>query len=114
MALKEVENDGGYAWGPTSDSAPGAAGLSGVISKSTQNSFQSEVELVGGDGELVDVLYSGSESTVTETKYGTTFEHGTIGTGTYTGDGIIAKVSVQYSNEDASKVVTERLKKLEL
>jgi hypothetical protein len=111
MALKEVENLDSFVWGPTSDSAPGTAGLTGIISKSTQNSFQSEVELVGGDGELIDVLYSGAESTVTETKYGTTFDHTTIGAGTYD-TGITTKVSIQYSNEDATKVVTEKLQKL--
>jgi hypothetical protein len=111
MALKEVENTDSFVWGPTSDSVAGTPGLAGIISKSTQNSFQSEVELVGGDGELVDVLYSGAESTVTETKYGTTFEHAAIGAGDYS-SGITTKVSIQYSNEDATKVVTEKLKKI--
>lgn len=113
MALKAVDNPENLVWGPTADSAPGQGGLNGVISRTIQSSFQSEVEVVGGDGELVDKIYSGPEQTVTETKYGNTFGHTTLGAGTYA-DGITIKSSIQYSNEDATKIVEEKLKKLSL
>jgi hypothetical protein len=113
MALKAVDNPRSLVWGPTAESRAGEAGLSGVISTTIQSSFQSEVEVVGGDGELVDKVYSGPEQTVTETKYGNTFGHTTIGAGTYE-NGITIKSSIQYSNEDATKIVEEKLKKLSL
>ena len=109
MALKAIHNPEDLVWGPEGAKVAGGVGLSGVISKSTQRSYQSEVELVGADGELVDVCYSGAEESITETKYGDEFEHGEVGSGSYA-EGIITKVSIQYSNEDASKMVTEKIK----
>ncbi len=109
MALKAVHNPESFVWGPTATSAAGQAGVTGIISTSTRKSFNSEVELVGGDGELIDVLYSGAENTITETKYGDTFVHA-IGGGTYD-TGITVKQSIQYSNEDATRVTVEKLQK---
>ena len=109
MALKRVE--GNYVWGPEANSAAGSAGLTGIISKSTQRKFSSEVEIVGGDGELVDVVYTGGEETVTETKYATAFNHSALGAGTYA-TGITTRVSMQYTNEDMSKEEVEKIKKI--
>jgi hypothetical protein len=108
MALKRVE--GTFVFGPEGAGA-GQAGMSGVIAKSTQRKFTSEVELVGGDGELADVVYSGPEETTTETKYDSTFNHGQLGSGAY-GTGIIIRASISYSNEDMAKVEVEKIKKL--
>ena len=96
-------------FGPASNGS-GAAGLSGVISTSTQRKYSSEKELVGGDGEIVDIIYTGAEETITETRYDTTNPVKTnIGTGNLT-TGVIMRASIMFSNEDMSKVEEEKLK----
>jgi len=109
MALKRVE--GNFVDGPKGDSQAGQSGLGGVIATSTQRKYSSEVEVIGGDGELVDVVYSGPEETIVETSYSSTFNHSQIGGGSYAA-GIITRTSIQYSNEDMSKVETEKVKKI--
>lgn len=113
MALKKVE--GSFVFGPkgadTGTQTSGESGISGVIATSKQRKYSSEVEVVGGDGELVDVVYSGPEETIVETKYESTFNHTDIGSGSYD-QGIIIRRSIQYSNEDMAKTETEKIKKL--
>lgn len=109
MALKRVE--GNFVFGPKGDSQAGQSGLGGVIATSKQRKYSSEVEVIGGDGELVDVVYSGAEETLVETSYSNSFNHGQIGSGSYA-SGIITRTSIQYSNEDMSKVETEKVKKI--
>lgn len=108
MALKRVE--GSFQFGPEGTGA-GQAGMSGVIAKSTQRKYTSEVEMVGGDGELVDVVYTGPEETTTETKYDTNFNHGLLGSGSYA-SGIVTRTSINFTNEDMAKVEVEKIKKL--
>ena len=109
MAIKKV--DGNLVWGPEGKNAAGASGLTGIIATSKQQKYSSEVEVIGADGETVDVVYTGAEETITETKYSTTFDHATVGSGTYA-TGLITRVSLQSTNEDMSKSEVEKIKKL--
>ena len=82
-----------------------------VLSRSTQKKYGSEVEIVKGNGEVNDVIYSGAESTITETKIqdAITFPTAKIGDGTLTNGGILTRISLQASNEDLVRVETEKL-----
>jgi hypothetical protein len=79
-----------------------------VFQQSEKRRYGSEVEVVDGLGKLVDIIYSGEEITVTETKIGTALDavdgQGDLNTG------IITRSSLKFSNEDVSKVETEKLK----
>ena len=82
-----------------------------ILSRSTQKKYGSEVEIVKGNGEVNDVIYSGAENTVTETKIidSITFPAEKIGDGTLTSGGIITRISLQASNEDLVRVEMEKL-----
>jgi hypothetical protein len=78
-----------------------------VFSKSQQRRFGSEVEIVNGQGKLEDIIYSGEEITETSEKVGVARD-AVDGSGSLT-TGIITRSSLRYSNEDISKVTTEKL-----
>ena len=82
-----------------------------VLSRSMQKKYGSEVEIVKGNGEVNDVIYSGAETTITETKIidSITFPTELIGSGTLNSGGIITRISLQASNEDLVRVETEKL-----
>jgi hypothetical protein len=82
-----------------------------ILSKSTQKRYGSEVEVVKGDGETHDVIYSGAESMVTTTKIQDAIEvpDTALGTGNIGAEGVLMRVSVQASNEDLVRVEEERL-----
>lgn len=82
-----------------------------VLSRSTQKKYGSEVEIVKGNGEVNDVIYSGAENTITETKIidSITFPTTKIGDGTLTNGGIVTRIALQASNEDLVRVETEKL-----
>ena len=98
-----------FVFGPEGNGV-GSAGL-GKISKSTQKRYSSEVEVVGGDGEIVDKIYSGAEETIVTTEYVSTATLPTtpLGDGSIT-TGVLTRVSLQMSNEDMAKVEKEMLK----
>lgn len=98
-----------YVFGPEAAGA-GDPGM-GIISTSRQRRYGSEVEIVGPDGEVVDVVYSGAEETITTTEYTetTTIEDTELGDGGLNTDGVLTRVSLQLSNEDMAKVEKERL-----
>jgi len=98
-----------FVFGPKGDGVL-TAGL-GIISKSTQRKYGSEVEIVGGDGEIVDKVYSGAEDTIVTTEYVDTTAMPTevLGAGSIE-DGVLTRVSLQMSNEDMAKVEKELLK----
>lgn len=80
-----------------------------VISKSIQTKFGSRVEVVNGNGVIQDVIYSGEETSITETKVGASID--VVGNGNVSDvNGIVIRSSIKYSNEDVSRVETERLK----
>ena len=90
----------------------GFGGNTELLSKTTQRRYGSEVEIVKGDGEVHDVIYSGAESTVTETKYSDAFDFEgaeTIGAGELNDGGVTTRISLQASNEDLVRVETEKL-----
>lgn len=99
-----------YVFGPEADGA-GNPGL-GIISTSKQKRYGSEVEIVGPDGEIVDVVYSGAEETITTTEYteATAIGNDEMGSGNLNGDGVLTRLSLQLSNEDMAKVEKERLR----
>ena len=99
-----------FVFGPEASGA-GSSGF-GIISTNKQKRYGSEVEIVGPDGELVDVVLSGAEETISTTEYqdSATFPAETIGSGTLNGDGVLTRISLQLSNEDLAKVEKERLK----
>jgi hypothetical protein len=85
-----------------------------ILSRSVQKKYGSEVEIVKGNGEVNDVIYSGKENTITETKIIDSITFPTdaaslIGSGTLTNGGIITRISLQASNEDLVRVETEKL-----
>jgi hypothetical protein len=100
-----------FVFGPEGNGAPATGGL-GIISKSTQRRYGSEVEIVGKDGELVDKIYSGAEDTITTTEYvsATTMPTDVLGSGTLTSTGVLTRVALQLSNEDLARVEKETLK----
>lgn len=75
-----------------------------VISRTISKRYSSEVEVVGGDGELTDVIYSGAETTETDTKIGNTFD--AMGA---QGSTATIRSRVEVSNEDVARTVTEKL-----
>ena len=79
-----------------------------VMSKSTQSKFGSRVEIVNGNGVIDDIIYSGEETNITETKIAN--HRDAIGNGELGDDGVVIRSSIKFSNEDVSKVETERLK----
>ena len=80
-----------------------------VLSKSIQKKFGSRVEVVNGNGVIDDVIYSGEETSITETKVGTLID--VVGDGNVSSnDGIVIRSSIKYSNEDVARVETEKLK----
>ena len=79
-----------------------------VFQKSEKRRYGSEVEVVDGLGKLVDIIYSGEEVTINETKVGSALDV-VDGTGNLS-DGIITRSTLRYSNEDVSKVETEKLR----
>ena len=98
-----------FVFGPEGNGV-GAPGM-GIISKSTQRKYGSEIEIVGGDGELVDKVYSGAEDTVVTTEYvsSTAMPADELGSGSLAA-GVLTRVSLQLSNEDMAKVEKETLK----
>ena len=99
-----------FVFGPEANGA-GQSGF-GIISTNKQKRYGSEVEIVGPNGEIVDVVLSGAEETISTTEYqdSTAFPSETIGSGTLNNDGVLTRVSLQLSNEDLAKVEKERLK----
>jgi hypothetical protein len=80
-----------------------------ILSKSIQKKFGSRVEVVNGNGVIDDVIYSGEETSITETKVGTLID--AVGNGNVSdANGIVIRSSIKYSNEDVARVETERLK----
>jgi hypothetical protein len=80
-----------------------------ILSKSIQKKFGSRVEVVNGNGVIDDVIYSGEETSITETKVGTLID--VVGNGNVSdANGIVIRSSIKYSNEDVARVETERLK----
>ena len=77
-----------------------------ILSKSIQAKFGSRVEVVNGNGVITDVIYSGEETMITETKIATVRD--VIGDGDLN-TGITIRSSIKYSNEDVSRVETEKL-----
>jgi len=94
MALSRIGETLDYLQSATGD----------VISKTISKRYASEVEVVGSDGELTDVIYSGEETTETETALGDTFA--ALGA---TGSVATTRSRVEVSNEDVAKVTTEKL-----
>ena len=82
-----------------------------VLSRSTQKRYGSEVEIVKGNGEVNDVIYSAPENTITETKIqeSISFPATKIGDGNLTSGGIVTRIALQASNEDLVRVETEKL-----
>jgi hypothetical protein len=107
MAL--IRSGDAFVFGPEGNGV-GQPGL-GKISKSTQKRYGSEVEVMGGDGEIVDKIYSGAEETIVTTEYVSTpnLPADQLGVGTITA-GVLTRVSLQMSNEDMAKVEKELLK----
>jgi hypothetical protein len=99
-----------FVFGPEADGA-GTPGF-GIISTNRQKRYGSEVEITGPDGELIDVVYSGAEETITTTEYtqATTVDATAMGDGNLNTDGVLTRVSLQLSNEDMAKVEKERLR----
>jgi len=106
MAL--IRTGKAFVFGPT---GAGAGASTGVVSQSTQRRYSSENEVVGGDGEVFDIVYSGEEDAVTETKVGgvASMSHSDIGTGSGTA-GIVMRRKISLSNEDMVRVEEEKLK----
>lgn len=75
-----------------------------VISRTITKRYSSEVEVVGGDGELVDVIYSGAETTETDTRIGNDFD--SMGA---QGSTATIRSRVEVSNEDVARTTTEKL-----
>ena len=82
-------------------------GNANILSKSIQKKFSSEVEVVDGNGVIIDIIYSGAEQTETTTEVGDALAN--VGTGDMS-SGIITRSSVKYSNEDVVKMETEKIK----
>jgi hypothetical protein len=82
-----------------------------ILSKTTQRRYGSEVEIVKGNGEVNDVIYSGAENTITETKIQDAFKFGSekMGDGTLNSGGVLTRMSLQASNEDLVRVEQEKL-----
>jgi hypothetical protein len=110
MAL--TRSGAALVFGPASAGA-GAQGF-GVISKTTQKKYSSEKELIGGDGEIVDVVYTGAEETEVKTEYVTSnsIPATALGTGNFFGTGVTTRVSLQMTNEDMCKLETETIKSI--
>jgi hypothetical protein len=102
MALAQAKKFGAniHALGVDSNDA-------NTISKSVRRRYGSEVEVVDGKGKLLDVIFSGEELTETTTKTATNIDN--VGDGDIN-TGIITRSSVRFSNEDVSKVETEKLR----
>ena len=84
-------------------------GNANILSKSIQTKFGSRVEVVNGNGVIQDVIYSGEETSITETKVGANIDN--VGSGNVSdANGIVIRSSIKYSNEDVSRVETEKLK----
>jgi hypothetical protein len=81
-------------------------GNANILSRSIQKKFSSEVEVVDGNGVIVDIIYSGAEQTETTTEVGDNIAN--VGTGDIN-TGIITRSSVKYSNEDVIKTETEKI-----
>jgi hypothetical protein len=75
-----------------------------VISKTISKRYSSEVEVLNGSGELADVIYSGAETTETETSIGETFQE--LGAN---GNGATIRSRVEVSNEDVARTTNEKL-----
>lgn len=82
-----------------------------ILSKSTQKRYGSEVEIVKGDGEIHDVIYSGAETMITQEKIQDTISlpNTALGSGDIGQTGVLMRVSLQASNEDLVRVTEERL-----
>lgn len=74
-----------------------------AVQKTISKKYASEVEVVGGDGDLLDVIYSGAETTTSATAIGATI--GTLSAGSNT----VSRVRVEFSNEDVARTTTETL-----
>ena len=106
MALKRSGT--AFVFGPEGN---GAGDATGIISKSTQRRYGSENEVVGGDGEIFDIVYSGEEEQITTTKYQTSTNLDKSGIGVAgTGGGIVMRRKIDLSNEDMVKLEEESLK----
>lgn len=75
----------------------------GITAKTINKRFSSEVEVVGGDGELLDVIYTGGETSTTNTEIGPSIgelDAASIAT---------IRTRVDFSNEDVARTQTETL-----
>lgn len=88
-----------------------------IVSKTIQKSFDSENEVMSGSGGVKDVVYSGQQEQITETKYAGAdwFNELKISTefgsdGALGGEGVVTSYKAELSNEDLVKVTLERLK----
>lgn len=75
-----------------------------VISRTISKKYSSEVEVLSSTGELDDVIYSGAETTTSETSIGDT-----IGTLLASGSDVTIRSRVEFSNEDVAKATTEKI-----
>jgi hypothetical protein len=107
MALKLGQGSDQLKFG----TSPGGGLNLDILSRSVQKKYGSEVEIVKGNGEVDDVVYSGAENTITETKISNafTFPATKIGDGNLTNGGITTKISLQASNEDLVRITEEKL-----
>jgi hypothetical protein len=70
------------------------------IRETINKRYSSEVEVVGEGGSLVDVIYSGAETTTATT---------TLGSGLSALNASTIRSRVEMSNEDATKTTTESI-----
>ena len=80
------------------------SGGGGVTAKTINKRFSSETEVVGDDGDLLDVIYTGGETSTTDTSIGDSV--GTLSAG---GNTITVRSRVEFSNEDVARTQTESL-----
>ena len=87
-------------------------GSADVYRKSERHAFGSSVDVVDGQGKLIDIIYAGKEITITElasANGGGGGNSGNIGDGSLEA-GIITKRRRILSNEDMEKIETEKTK----
>lgn len=82
-------------------------GSQDVFRRSTRLAFGSSVEVVDGQGKLVDIAYAGKEETFTEVKKGA--PTGSVGDGDMT-SGVTLKIRHLMTNEDIEKTEIEKTK----
>lgn len=86
-------------------------GSADVYRKSERHAFGSSVDVVDGQGKLIDIIYAGKEITITElaSANGGGGNSANLGEGSLE-TGIITKRRRILSNEDMEKIETEKTK----